>query len=134
MLKLTTPCFVEGGWIPDLNAGYRVCTEIPQTCDLWRARVEIGQTLRESCEQKGIEIGFDLRPSGALLNGLNDDAALCAGHDDLSSAKAIDLRGAGFDEGKSIPVSEYREAVIIAVHALVVRGATTPSTKSRSRM
>ena len=22
MLKLTTPCFVEGGWIPDYNAGF----------------------------------------------------------------------------------------------------------------
>ena len=22
MLKITTPCFVEGGWIPDHNAGF----------------------------------------------------------------------------------------------------------------
>lgn len=22
MLKITTPCFVEGGWIPDDNAGF----------------------------------------------------------------------------------------------------------------
>ena len=22
MLKLTTPCFLEGGWIPDYNAGF----------------------------------------------------------------------------------------------------------------
>ena len=22
MLKLTIPCFVEGGWIPDYNAGF----------------------------------------------------------------------------------------------------------------